>query len=452
MSGEAISPPSASAASAKMKRAETLDAALDVMSMQPGVPPIAKHAAEAAVIRRSGPGVVGLGDSQCRGKRPSEMLPALSEADQKKYKQYWDQYRGEQGQAGAAPPCSSWTGSMSQQWLAQMGNRMPECGEQAKSDVGEMFAAVQAVATAETGQAASAQTIAAQSSTPQAEATPFGMAANPTNLAPSESPAAAAAKPTPEVTAPALAAPSVLTQQQSPSMAAAAPPFLAQREATGLAPVAAPVIGTLAPVTATAPHTTQQQSPTTVAPVGAPHTIQHQSPANLAAVGGLEAASDSTVQQSRAALAAFTPAASDHNQQQSRATLAPVIATALDTTQQQSPTTVAPLIQQQSTATLAPVGGSTAAAPDSSQTAPVAACVATVAAASNCNQQQPPEPSQANGRTCADLDPPCTSDSSRPGISPLQYSSRKPTGRTQAHGNTRADPGSPPGPPWRTRE
>ena len=76
-----------------MKRADTLDASLDVMSMQPGVPPIAKHAAEAAMIRRSGPGVVSLGDVNCHGKRPSEMLPSLSEADQKKYKKYWQQWR-----------------------------------------------------------------------------------------------------------------------------------------------------------------------------------------------------------------------------------------------------------------------------------------------------------------------------------------------------------------------
>eukprot|EP00434_Breviolum_minutum_P039917 symbB.v1.2.035459.t1/scaffold4765.1/size35197/2 len=90
---KALSPAEGSAAMLDLKRGGTFDAALDVMSVQKGVAPVAAHAAAASQARTSG--AIGLGDP-CRKKSPrlpADALPVLSEEEKQQYKTYWGQFK-----------------------------------------------------------------------------------------------------------------------------------------------------------------------------------------------------------------------------------------------------------------------------------------------------------------------------------------------------------------------
>ena len=92
--------PESSAAMMKnqLQRGQTLDAALDVMSVQAGLPaPIASHAKAAQDAAASGShslaSVAVAAASSKPGKRPADaLLEPLSEEQQKKYKAFWDQF------------------------------------------------------------------------------------------------------------------------------------------------------------------------------------------------------------------------------------------------------------------------------------------------------------------------------------------------------------------------
>ena len=91
---QAMSPDEASAAilSEKPRRGNTLDSALDIMSLQPGMKPIAAHADNAAQAR--GAKAVTLEDACRRAKRQNKELelPELDPEHQKKYKAFWSAY------------------------------------------------------------------------------------------------------------------------------------------------------------------------------------------------------------------------------------------------------------------------------------------------------------------------------------------------------------------------
>lgn len=95
---EAISPPmgSAAASSKALQRSTTLDGCLDVLSVQEVGQggPAASHAAEAKQARDDG--ATTLADA-CRMAKRRNMdlaLPKLSPEGQKRYKGWWEQFRG----------------------------------------------------------------------------------------------------------------------------------------------------------------------------------------------------------------------------------------------------------------------------------------------------------------------------------------------------------------------